>query len=166
MAKVPLSDRPATAQWLIRARGEMTQPAFLDALRAEMGKAPDLSTYRGWESGRLTPRSSNLANVVAFWERRGVPGPDAPAPAAPEASPSLDVVGLVHAMTAALLAQTQALTDLRRDLNEARSNAVREREAMTDMLGRMERELLAIRQSVETGAGAAGRRLPHAPAPA
>lgn len=72
-----------------------------------------------------------------------------------EPGSSVDVAGLVSAMTAALLAQTQALTDLRSDLAGVREDAQKERAAMTKMLAHLADELEALRESVGTTAAAA-----------
>ncbi len=127
MARVPIEARPALAQWLIRARGEMTQDAFLEALRAETGSAPNTATYRGWESGRLTPRASNIAPIVAFWERRGAPGPDA----APASSLSLSLDD-----RAVLAAERQAAA------------AERQTEALLAVIERMDRRITFLEELV------------------
>lgn len=68
-----------------------------------------------------------------------------------EPGPS-DVTGLVAAMTSALLAQTQALMDLRADLIAAHEDAAREREAMTRMLARLEARLAESLPLADRGA--------------
>lgn len=69
-----------------------------------------------------------------------------------EPGPSPDVTGLVGAMTSALLAQTQALMDLRADLIAAHEDAAREREAMTRMLARLEARLAESLPLADRGA--------------
>lgn len=79
MSRTPIEDRPALAQWLIRARAsrgdDYTAEVFLGELRAEAGTAPNIATYRQWESGATTPKAVTLAPVIAFWTARGVTPP-------------------------------------------------------------------------------------------
>lgn len=81
MSRVPIDDRPAISQWLIRARmtqgGDYTVERFLADLEAESGGAPNRATYARWESGAVTPKDTSLVPVFAFWSARGIaaPGP-------------------------------------------------------------------------------------------
>jgi hypothetical protein len=86
-----------------------------------------------------------------------------PPEAAPEPTTATETVdptaALITAMTGALLAQTQALTELRADLVEARDAAKSEREAMTKMLARLEARLAELPLPGGTGSAAADQAL-------
>ena len=72
MARTPIDQRPAIAQWLIRTREAhgLTASGFLSAL-GEGG--PNYATYAQWESGATTPKPASLERVYRYWEGRGVP---------------------------------------------------------------------------------------------
>lgn len=73
--------------------------------------------------------------------------------------PEGDTLGLVKALTEALLLQAQALTDIRLELAEAARTAAAERAATGDVLARLEAQLEQLQASVDTGAGTGDRDL-------
>lgn len=89
MARTPIEERPATAQWLIRARDSQgwTADRFLEQLAEAGVKAPHRSNYAQWESGKVTPEPASLEPILAFYGELGVEPPSA-APA-PEPAPDL-----------------------------------------------------------------------------
>ena len=137
MARTPIADRPALAQWLIRARGtaKMTAPAFLAALQAEGHKAPHPSNYAQWESGVVTPEETSLAPIIEFWAARKVAGP-----AVADPGPTL---------AAALMALAQELGAVRE-----------ERTALAARVDQLEAMVRALVPAGGTGAGTAAAATP------
>lgn len=101
------------AEWLVAARqsqidpstGEpWTQDKFLEELLADTGWRLHRSNLSAYENGRQTPKGPTLAKFVAFWQGRGVSGPDL----SPKSPPQSETESLV----AALRAQTDAINSL------------------------------------------------------
>ncbi len=111
-----------------------------------------VDTARGWES-RGRPSEDALAILERKFGRQAPRGEGLAAVGDPAA--------LISAMTGALLAQTQALTDLRADLVEARDAARSEREAMTKMLARLEARLAELQPPGGRGSAAADQASGH-----
>ena len=130
---------------------DLSQTNVFDEVREELGYA---TTSRSAIVRVFSDKEPDARQAEVLARHYGQP---APLPIE-EPGPSADVTGLVAAMTAALLAQTTALTDLRADLAQARDDAREERSAMTKMLADLGDELEALRGSVGRGAGAAA---PH-----
>jgi hypothetical protein len=116
MRKRGLEERGPIGGWLVQSRGRFHTPEgerwtaddFLSELRGESGWAPVRTTYARWESGAARPSDSNLATVVAFYAKRGVPGPFDAAPRDPDPDSDLARRAVVAAERQAEAAMMQA----------------------------------------------------------
>lgn len=109
-------ERGPIAAWLITSRGQFREPGasrawtvdtFLETLRRETGWSPARTTYARWESGAARPEPENLARVVAFYEARGIPGPDAVTNE--PANEQADLIAAIKAQTEAMVALVEEL---------------------------------------------------------
>lgn len=78
-----------------------------------------------------------------------------------EPGPSVDVPGLMDALTKALVVQAEALTAIRLELDDARRSATEQREATAELLGRLSRQMDELRSLVGTPAGSAPQDPAH-----
>lgn len=158
-------DAPTAArvtQWLRASRGSETQENLAADITSVTGWRLTRDRYSKYESGSLPIGPKVLAHFIDYWAARHVPGPSfAPEPVRATETPDLSAA-LISAMTAALLAQTQALTDVRVELaairetmTTARGAAVEEREAQMRVLAELGDQLEALLARAGTGSAGA-----------
>jgi transcriptional regulator with XRE-family HTH domain len=75
--------------------------------------------------------------------------------------PSVDVPGLVDALAKALLAQAEALTAIRVELDAAHRSAEEQRQATAELLGRLSRQMDELRSLAGTPAGSVAQDPAH-----
>lgn len=145
-------DKPPFSAWLTaeRTRRGWKAPEVARRLR-ELGYQAEESTYRTWEAGRR-PSPDTIAALERLFES-AAPG---------ENEPGGDAAGLVRAMTAALVATTQAITDVRLELADARREAEDQRLATAELIGRLSSQLdeLLAREGMQAGFVDRDRHLP------
>lgn len=137
----------------VRQERYATQAQALAEMRRLAGLAISESEYAQWEAGSRVPREDNpkVQRLYEFFGSRPESVPEA------SVEPGqADLTGLVVALTTALQAQTQALSDIRLELRAAALDAAQERAATADVLARLEAELTVLRERVGSGAGTAG----------
>lgn len=152
------SSKPLQTAWArhldnIRRERDWSATQLFEYVREPLKLAPK---SRSAFVGQLDrdPRPSYLPVLRSLF---GDP-PAEPAPTTREPGQSTDVTRLVEAVTAALEAQTRYLTqiaDLRAELADERASAQEQREAQADQLGRLEAELIALRDLVRSPSGSA-----------
>ena len=148
-------ERTRAREWMLALRGDHPQEALVSDIEAVTGWRITRDRYSRYEHGSTPFGKGVLQHLIDYWASKGQPGPDF-TPPEPEPIP-LNAADLITAMTNALLAQTQMLSDSHQLVVAARAEAREEREAMAGLIGDLSTQLSEIRALVERQGGSARR---------
>lgn len=126
----------------IRQERDWSATKMFEESREALGLAPKSRTAF---TSLLVADEPNERQAAVLTRLYGAPDPALQPHDMEKPGPSDDVTGLVVAMTTALLAQAQALTDIRLLLASAAGDAARERAETAELIGRLSVQLDELR---------------------